>query len=49
MIINDNNFNDNNLRSNGRTLVVPSRSKSKYGDLRFRNFFANYVNLVQII
>jgi hypothetical protein len=37
-----------NLRSNGRTLVVPSRSKSKYGDLRFKIFFANYVNFFRL-
>ena len=41
-MIQDNKY---NLRSNGRTLVVPSRSKSKYVDLRFKNFFANYVTL----
>ena len=44
-VINDNKY---NLRSNGRTLVVPSRSKSKYGDLRFKNFFANYVNFFRL-
>ena len=44
-MINDNKY---NLRSNGRPLVVPSRSKSKYGDLRFKNFFANYVNFFRL-
>ncbi len=44
-VINDNKY---NLRSNGRILVVPSRSKSKYGDLRFKNFFANYVNFFRL-
>ena len=44
-VINDNKY---NLRSNGRTLVVSSRSKSKYGDLRFKIFFANYVNFFRL-
>jgi len=44
-VIKDNKY---NLRSNGRTLVVPSRSKSKYGDLRFKIFFTNYVNFFRL-
>jgi len=35
---------NHNLRSNGRELVVPAFSKTKFGDLRFRNIFANYIN-----
>ena len=33
-----------NLRSSGSELGVPAFSKTKFGDLRFRNIFANYVN-----
>ncbi len=44
-MIKDNKY---NLRSNGRTHVVPSRSESKYGNLRFENFFANYVNFSRL-
>jgi hypothetical protein len=43
-VIKDNKY---NLRSNGRTLV-PWRSKYKFGDLRFKNFFANYVNFFRL-
>ena len=39
---------NHNLRSNGRELVVPAFSKSKFGDLRFRNIFANYVNFYKL-
>jgi hypothetical protein len=39
---------NHNLRSNGRELVVPAFSKTKYGDLRFRNIFANYVNFYKL-
>jgi hypothetical protein len=39
---------NHNLRSNGRELVVPAFSKTKFGDLRFRNIFANYVNFYKL-
>ncbi len=40
---------NHNLRSNGRELVVPAFSKTKFGDLRFRNIFANYVNFINFL
>ena len=39
---------NHNLRSNGRKIVVPAFSKTKFGDLRFRNVFANYVNFYKL-
>jgi hypothetical protein len=31
-----------------RELIVPAFSKTKFGDLRFRNIFADYVNFYKL-